>query len=143
MQQSASSLKNILLIDDDMDDSFFLSHALAKISNEFTLYNLSSEDRLVEMIESCKPFLIIIDYHLFKKGGLECLRKIKQHRVFKDVQVMMWSSSLSRADVVLAMKEGAMDFYQKPSSIQALVKKMEEVLWYCSRISTLHFSNLQ
>jgi DNA-binding response OmpR family regulator len=122
------SSKNILLIDDDADDSFFLSYALAKISKDFSLSRLDSDDQLVEAIETLKPYLIIIDFYLVQKNGIECLRKIKAHNDYKEIPVIIWSSFISVRDVVLATKEGAMDYLQKPSSLPEFVAKLERVL---------------
>jgi DNA-binding NtrC family response regulator len=121
-------MRSILLIDDDEDDCFFLSHALGILSDEFTLCCMNNVDHLLKHIDINAPALILIDYHLPKINGIECLRKIKAHRDYKDIPVVMWSTSSTLNITCLASREGAQGFFQKPDSLHELVAMMQKIL---------------
>jgi DNA-binding NtrC family response regulator len=120
-------MRNILLIDDDEDDFLFLSQALAAVSASLTLSCTQSTDHLLETIDRNQPALIFIDFYLPKRNGLDCLRQIKNHPAYKDIPVVMWStSSVSKA--VMAETQGAPHFFQKPSCYKDLVAELKTIL---------------
>ena len=124
----AIQMRNILLIDDDEDDCLFLSNALAAVSDRLSLSCTQSTDQLLETINRNQPALIFIDYYLPKKNGLDCLRQIKNHPDYKDIPVVMWSTSSMNKDVVAAQREGAQSYVQKPTYYKELVNEVKAIL---------------
>jgi DNA-binding NtrC family response regulator len=128
MKPATNLNRTILLIDDDEDDCLFLSQALAAITNSITLHCTQSADHLLESIDCNKPCLIFIDFYLPKKGGLDLLRRIKNHPGYKDIPIVMWSTSYMHSNVTAAMYEGAFTFLEKPCCYTDLVVELKSIL---------------
>ncbi len=127
MEAAINAKKNILLIDDDEDDCLFLSHALAAISNNVNLSCTHTIDHLFEAISCIQPSLIFIDYYMPKRNGLDLVKQIKNHSEFKDIPVVMWSTS-SVSKNVMAKTQGVQHFFQKPCCYKELVAELKAIL---------------
>ena len=122
------AMKRILLIDDDADDGLFFKRALEAVSNSIVLNWKQDVDHLFEAIDTCRPFLIIIDYYMPKRSGLDLLKQIKIHPDYNHIPVIMWSTSLLPNNVIEAYREGAQAFLQKPCTYQQLVHELSTIL---------------
>jgi DNA-binding NtrC family response regulator len=128
MKPSINYKKTILLIDDDEDDCFLLCQALAVISDGISLSCTQNTDQLLETIECNKPSLIFIDLHLPKKSGFDCLKQIKSHLDFKDIPVIIWSTSSVTRNAIGADAQELPLFFQKPSCYKELIKELRTIL---------------
>jgi DNA-binding NtrC family response regulator len=124
-------MESILLIDDDADDCLFFKKALAAVSNSIVLYWKQDVDHLLEAIDTYRPFLIIIDYYMPKRCGIDLLGQIKGHPDYKHVPVVMWSTSLLPNNVIEAYREGAQTFVQKPCCYTDLMAELRGILKKC------------
>jgi CheY-like chemotaxis protein len=128
MKPLTQPMKNILLIDDDEDDCLFMARALAAISNSISLCWTQPTDQLLEMIACNKPSMIFINFYLPKENALDCLRQIRNQPDYKDIPVVMWSTSLIQNNVAAAFWEGARAFVQKPYSLKELIQELRAIL---------------
>ena len=77
---------------------------------------------------SC-PSLAIVDLNLPRLGGDEILRRVRASKKWRDVPVIVMSSSLSTRDRTEALELGASAYFSKPSDLEqfltlgALVKQ--------------------
>jgi len=74
-----------------------------------------------------KPRMVLLDIMLPKKGGLEVLKSIPSHSVFKDTPVVVLTARGQQHDRQLAMDLKANSFITKPyanSDVVAEVRKM-------------------
>jgi CheY-like chemotaxis protein len=122
------AMESILLIDDDADDCLFFRKALAAVSNYIVLCWKQDVDHLLETIDSSKPCLIFIDYYMPKRCGIDLLKQIKNHPVYNQIPVIIWSTSLLPNNVIEAYREGAQAFIQKPCTCQQLVQELSAIL---------------
>ena len=122
------AMKRILLIDDDVDDCLFFKKALEAVSNCIVLNWKQDVDHLFEAIDTYRPFLIIIDYYMPKRCGIDLLVQIKGHPDYNHIPVIMWSTSLLPDNVIGAYREGAQAFVQKPCTYQQLVQELSTIL---------------
>jgi DNA-binding NtrC family response regulator len=123
-----NQFKSILLIDDDEDDCLFFNQAISHLSSDISLICSKCADNLLEIIEVNKPFLIFIDMHMPKKNGIDCLNQIKSHSKYKNLPVVIWSTSNFTSNIVAAYEAGAQLYYQKPCSFLELVAALKEIL---------------
>jgi two-component system response regulator AtoC len=70
--------------------------------------------------------LLLLDIVMPYKGGLETLKEIR--RIRPDLPVTILSGATSPANIVTAMKNGAVDFLPKPISPEDLRKAIDRVL---------------
>lgn len=120
---------HIMIIDDDAK----LLKMLRKYLAEFSFVIDSSEDpeKALEMFETIKPDIVVLDIMMPKMNGFEVCRRIRK---FSDVPVIMLSARGGVEDRIAGLEIGADDYLPKPfeprelvARIQAIVKRMEHM----------------
>jgi DNA-binding response OmpR family regulator len=113
---------NILIIDDDNDDSDFLRDAIQQISSQTNCTMVSSSDEALKGMQTKKiprPDLIFLDLNM-RINGIECLRELKANASVSEIPVAIYTTSKLRGYNVKSVKLGASHFITKPSSFRYL-----------------------
>jgi CheY-like chemotaxis protein len=76
------------------------------------------------------PLVILLDLKLPKVEGLEVLRRLKSHEVFKTLPVVVLTSSQEDRDVEAAYKLGANSYIVKPVDFDKFVQIAAEIEMY-------------
>jgi CheY-like chemotaxis protein len=120
----------ILLCDDDPDEALFLETAFKKAGYQVDLEYFNRCSRLLDHLPSRRerPDLIFLDINMPGEKGLECLAKVKQIPEYKDVPVIMYTTSSLSRDIEHAFKGGASLYVPKTDSEAALVKMADYVV---------------
>ena len=123
-------IRKFLVADDDPDDTDLFGEALSSIdvSIEFNCVNNGKE--LIENLKSGKftePHVIFLDINMPEMNGWECLKNLKKEKEFKDIPVIMYSTSSSVSDGRKAVSFGALGLYEKPPSFLLLQKFLESI----------------
>ncbi|MDZ7726294.1 MAG: response regulator [Candidatus Campbellbacteria bacterium] len=122
----ANDKKKVLAVEDDL----FLKELLAgKLSDdEFDVsYAATGEDAL-ELADSEKPDIILLDILLPGMSGFEVLEKLKADEGTKDIPVVILSNFGQTEDIEKGKSLGAVDFLVKANnSLDAIVEKVREV----------------
>jgi DNA-binding response OmpR family regulator len=110
----------ILLIEDDQDDVEFLKVALTDNKVDFKMETLMRGDLIINWLEKTKllPDIIIMDLNLPKLHGREVLCKIKEKKEFKDIPLLVLTTSSSLEDKEYCLTHGADRFFTKPSTTE-------------------------
>jgi CheY-like chemotaxis protein len=105
----------ILLVDDDEDDHLFFKEALEKVGIFYTLTIARDSFQFFNMLEAEKKFdIIFLDINMPKMDGKECLKKIKTIEAYKNIPVIMFTSSQSSKDIDETFNTGAHFYLVKP-----------------------------
>lgn len=80
---------------------------------------------VVEVFKEVKPDVVFMDIVMPEVDGLEALKNIKMYD--KEAKVVMLSSVGTSAKLVQALKNGAMDFIQKPYTTEQIEKIVADV----------------
>ena len=108
----------ILLIDDDPDDCELLNESL---NNEGIIECIivQSAERALQILNEIDdlPDLIILDLYMPKIGGIEFLSKLKNSDRFKNIDVIIYSSSILTVHKKEVLAIGAKEFIQKPVGV--------------------------
>jgi CheY-like chemotaxis protein len=123
----------ILYIDDDFDDLELISEAFLHYTSDIKViqaYNGKLGIDLLERMELSNhlPCLIILDINMPVMDGKETLKLLKTTDRFKNIPVIVFSTSKGEKDKQFAEKWGA-DFIPKPVSyknLEGLVKEFVE-----------------
>ena len=115
---------NLLFIDDDPDDG----EALQKQINIYnpSIHFLQVYDGWQAMMYLQKlsaedmPSLIILDINMRIINGFEFLKVVKGEAQYKDIPVIVYSTSERIEDRRLSLELGAIDFYTKPNTLAGL-----------------------
>lgn len=119
---------NILLIDDDEDDHYIFKMAMAEVSPLVNIHCLQDSNQLLEVINNLMPSLIFIDFYLPMRSGIFCLQQIKSHPVYKDIPVIMWSSSSYTSNIDASYDSGAHLYMEKPYNKKSLEERLKIAL---------------
>jgi len=120
-----------LLIDDDSDDRELFSEALAAVDP------ISVCDRAPDGPEALgklanqaqqKPDMIFLDINLPVMSGWQILKQLKRTEDYRQIPVIMYSTSSNPRDKDIAKDLGALCFFTKPSSYQTLKGMLEIVV---------------
>ena len=118
----------ILLIDDDEDDLEMFSSGLEKKGVKVKTFDSSTKALfyLTLMADNKEaPSLIIMDYNMPKKNGLQVLILIKDNADTKNIPVVMYSTSMSDSLRKQLLDAGALDCFSKPWNRKELNTQVE------------------
>ena len=121
---------HILLADDDDDDTSLFKEALAQIP-VFTKLDIAENGmELMVTLQNYQsvPDLIFLDMNMPFKNGLECLSEIRNSGNFRQVPVVILSTSVAEYLLESAFEAGANLYIQKPNSFSGLVDILSRCL---------------
>lgn len=115
--------KNILQIDDDIDDCEFFMEALQSVSNADYTAMHNPVDALNKLIRNeLKPDIIFLDLNMPIMSGFEFLTEIKNQKNIQNIPVVIFTTSQFEETKLKAKHFGAKDFISKPSDFNELKK---------------------
>lgn len=113
---------NVLLVDDEKKFLDVLSQRLGTRGVDAETAT-SGEDALVKM-KNRSFDVIILDVMMPGMGGIETLKRIRKEN--PEVQIIMLTGQGTIDKAVEAMKEGAIEFLEKPADINTLMDKISK-----------------
>jgi two-component system KDP operon response regulator KdpE len=113
--------RRILLVDDDQRILNFLRLKLAVSGYE--VITATTGEMAVELFETRKPDIIVMDVLMPGVSGLEVLKAL---RAFSDIPILVISASTDNG--AKAMRLGASSFMPKPLDPDELVNRVGEIL---------------
>ena len=131
--------KPILLVEDDMIDVMTVKRALKeiKISNEIIVAdNGESALEILEKIET-KPCIILLDLNMPKKDGREALKEIKQDKKFRQIPIVVLTTSKAEEDIVKTYDLGVNSYISKPVTFDGMSKVVKTLDQYWFQIVKL------
>ena len=117
------SEKIFLLADDDTDDIDMFQEALKEIDPSIILYTASDGNEALEKLastESKRPQIIFLDTNMPGMSGYECLVELKAYEQFRNIPVIVYSTSSHQKNAEKALSLGAMCFFTKPNNFEEL-----------------------
>ena len=120
--------KAILLVEDDKNDAFFLQYAFeaAGIANPLVL--IDDGQKAIDYLSGTGPYqdrarfpvpcLVLLDLKLPGKEGLEVLRWAQNHPTFRNLLIVVLTSSSDVSDVDKAYRLGARSYLVKPLTVE-------------------------
>lgn len=119
-------MARILLVEDNEMNRDMLSRRLERKGYE-TIIAVDGQEG-VEMTESEKPDLILMDMSLPVLDGWEATRKLKSGASTKDIPIIGLSAHAMSGDREKALDAGCNDYDTKPVELPRLLEKIESLL---------------
>jgi two-component system alkaline phosphatase synthesis response regulator PhoP len=116
----------ILLVDDDPDILELLEYNLAK--ENYQLAKAFDGKEALEIAQTFKPALIIMDVMMPVMDGIETARKMKSMPEFKNTIILFLTARGEEFTEVAAFDAGAHDYIIKPIKPRALVSRINALL---------------
>jgi CheY-like chemotaxis protein len=118
----------VLLADDDKDDHDFFMGVLRALNYPHLVIWVKEDTELFAALEKePKLDLVIVDLNMPGKSGKECLKEIKTHDRYKNIPVIVLTSSKSEVDIEEVYNSGAHYYAIKPYSHINYVETMKRI----------------
>lgn len=137
----------ILMADDDDEDRMLARDAFneTRISNilhfvtdgEALLDYLYRRNAFTDLKGTPMPGLILLDLNMPKKDGREALLEIKSNPDFRNIPVVILTTSQAESDIMKTYELGANSYITKPVTFEGLVEIMQSLTTYWFRIVSL------
>lgn len=122
---------HVFLIDDDEDDRDLFEDALMEISTKTRVVTFGNGIELFNFIKNENnqpPQIIFLDLNMPMMSGEECLQKIRENPRFRNLPVVIFSTSIVDPLVNRVKSLGASLYVKKPSSFSSLKSILESCI---------------
>jgi CheY-like chemotaxis protein len=129
---------NVLLADDDADDRYFFNRALKSLPVLSHLTMVEDGEQLMMHLAkntSQLPDVLFLDLNMPRKNGMECLKEITSNKLWKDLPVIICSTSMYAEMAYLLYENGAY-YYIKKGEVSTLQYALQIIL---TDIQAAHF----
>jgi CheY-like chemotaxis protein len=119
-----------LLADDDRDDAELFGEALGSLNPPVKFIHVENGHGVFSVLnvkKEIKPDIIFLDLNMPELSGWQCLARLKNDVFFKDIPVIMYSTSSNARDREIAIELGATGFITKPSSFNTLISILTDL----------------
>ncbi len=117
---------NIIIIDDDRDDFELVNEAIQEIDPNIKVYFIDRcEDAF--LYRDMKIDLVLLDINMPYHNGFSWLRSIRENG-YTDLPVIMYTNSISPANIEKAYEEGANLYFNKPESFNNLIAGLSKLI---------------
>lgn len=123
--------KNILLIDDDIEDHEIFMDALKEIGPELTCFCTTDGEGVLKLLSEktiAKPDILFIDLNMPKINGKQLLQKLKIITHLQDIPVVMYSTFFGESDIEEITRSGAAYYIIKPTRFADLCAALKNVI---------------
>jgi CheY-like chemotaxis protein len=120
----------IYSVDDDKDERFFIKEAFMDFVSKDQLRFFPNGLELINNLSEGKklPDVILMDLNMPLMNGKEALEIIKKNPAWKDVPVVIFSTSNYELDIAKCMASGAKKYICKPASMMEYPKIFRELI---------------
>ena|SRR5689334_7243592 len=120
--------KNILLIDDDIDELKIFTDAIKEVPGNFKCVFVSDTQEALNLLQTFIPDYIFVDFNIPKINGLEFLSTVKKADNLREIPVFLYSTSISNEMSKMAELLGAAGSIEKTFSISMLASELKVLL---------------
>lgn len=125
----------ILYVDDDVDDLAIISEAFEQYTDHIMVIHAGNGIEGIEVLDrmyekESLPCLLIVDINMPVMDGRQMLKKLREDSRYKDLPVIMFSTSASDQDSQFAETYNA-EFITKPSGYSELKSLVDQFVTRC------------
>lgn len=132
--EDVSSKPVILYAEDDFDDFESVREALDSLTDQQSLVHAKNGEEAVTYLtnSSALPSLVVLDLNMPVMDGKEVLQWMKNSEEYKEIPVMVFTTSSREEDIRLCQKHGC-TFFRKPTLYRDLLHVAQTMLQMCER----------
>ena len=119
-------MKKILVVEDEIAISMVLKAYLER--EGFDVVQVYDGLKAIPVFEETKPDLVLLDVMLPDGDGFDILWKLRRHRKYQDLPVVMLTARADAEDIGKGLRLGADGYVTKPYSKNLLAGVIEKVL---------------
>jgi CheY-like chemotaxis protein len=131
-----ATIRHILIADDDEEDRFLLSSAFKNLHLPLEIYQVENGIEVFNFLNAIQhpdklPALILLDYNMPFLTGAETLVQLKTIDRYKDIPVIIHTTSTNEKDRKECMEHGAAQFLPKASNYNQLLSTAHYIYECC------------
>lgn len=112
----------VFIADDNQADIDLITLAFEENGMQVDLTVANDGLRAIDLLESIQPTLVMLDIKMPGADGFEVLAWLRDQTRFRDVPVVVMSSSFADSDQQRALQLGASQFWSKPVRFYEMVE---------------------
>jgi len=121
----------ILVVDDEI---FIRSIIRYTLENEgYTVFEACNGNEVEAMIAETRPDLVLLDYHMPGKDGIEVLSDMRQCISTKSLPVIILTANFDKDVKLQGLKNGANDFLNKPFVPEEVLLRVRNILQHIKK----------
>ncbi|UPK67042.1 response regulator [Chitinophaga filiformis] len=143
------NIVKILLADDDLEDRFIMQDAFNAINLPEVPLLVEDGEKVLEYLASTQasagtmPSLVVLDLNMPRLSGTQTLRELKNLEVYRDIPVIIFSSSLNVIEMHECKQLGALSYMVKPFTYEEYLLSAQHFYDFClKKHSFPEFNNL-
>lgn len=122
---------HVLLVDDDSEESYLFNEALEHAHLNIRLSRaIDGNDLMAYLLREAPPDLVFMDINMPYKDGLEALTEIRNNPKFKNLPLIIYSTTKNENSINACYEKGADLFVIKPDDFDELMHVVEKVCTY-------------
>jgi CheY-like chemotaxis protein len=123
---------HIFVVDDDEDDRYIFQKALKETSIPVVVSQMTNGIELLDCLKSDigLPNIIFLDINMPLMDGLTALEQIRSNEAFRDVSIMIFSTSDNPVSIRTAYRLGAQLYLRKPDRYDDYLLLLKSILSY-------------
>jgi CheY-like chemotaxis protein len=122
---------SLLVVDDDPDDRIMINEAFGEIGYEAEVKKFTNGKALLHYLDevepSLYPSLIVLDNTLPELDASDLLSILKANPSYKDIPVVIYTTSLSPFKKEQLLSMGAFACFEKGNTMQELIQAAKEL----------------
>jgi CheY-like chemotaxis protein len=118
-------MKKLLMADDESGVRSLVRMTLE--SDDYEILEASDGNQALELAREHQPDLLLLDVAMPGMSGFDVCRLLKEDPETQQIKVIMLTARAQQMDVEEGQKSGADDYFTKPFSPVALMRKVEEI----------------
>ena len=142
-----SRVIDILLVEDNPDHAEFIIKALADGTNDHRAFWVKNGEEALDFVHhrrdwvdekaAPRPGLILLDINIPKLDGHEVLRQLKNDATFREIPVIMLTTSSKPDEITASYRAGANSVVTKPVMFAQFVDHIRSLKQYWTFTSQL------
>jgi two-component system response regulator len=124
---------SLVLVEDNQDDEVLSLKAISASGVSCNVEVIRDGGDALQILlspEGPTPSLIVLDFHLPCRNGLEILRELRKHEKTRQLPIVMLSELESDKEVMSCLEEGANSCVRKPLDAQAYIDQVALTVRY-------------
>jgi two-component system response regulator len=130
--------KPILLVDDDEEDRMLIQEAFSEIgAADAVHFETNGEEALAYLEQNLEtlPTLIILDLNMPRLNGTQTLRCLKSDERYKDITVIIYSTSVNPLEREACLELGAHSYVVKPALYKESLETVSRFQNLCRQLT--------
>lgn len=132
----------LLVVEDSNEDFRMLQRLMRRMSVQNPIHRCTNGDEVLEFLYqlgsealrnskvALRPSVILLDLNLPGIDGRDILDRLKQDKSFKEIPIVVFTTSSNPKDIELCYQKGANGYLVKPMDAQELKKTIQAFVDY-------------